>query len=69
VNKDSSGVLNVVRRSGILSDRELELTEAYDARSLRDQLASGSIKSEELVVAFSKRAAIAQQVTNCLTVS
>ncbi|SMR47324.1 unnamed protein product [Zymoseptoria tritici ST99CH_3D1] len=67
VDPNASAVLDTVRRSGILSERELELTEIYDARTLRDQLARGSIKSEEVVLAFCKRAAIAQQVTNCLT--
>jgi hypothetical protein len=69
VENDSPVVIDIVRRSGILNDQELRLTEAFDARTLRDQLARGILKSEELVLAFCKRAAIAQQVTNCLTVS
>ena len=55
-------VLNVPRQSGILTERELELTEAYDATDLVKKLASGEVGAEELTVAFCKRAAIAQQL-------
>lgn len=58
----SRNVLNVPRESGILTERELELTEAYDATDLVHKLASGEIGAEELTVAFCKRAAIAQQL-------
>ncbi|KAI9658941.1 MAG: hypothetical protein M1821_001901 [Bathelium mastoideum] len=60
-------VLDVPRRSGILTERELELTEAYDATDLLQKLAAGQVGAEELTVAFCKRAAIAQQLTLCLT--
>ena len=60
-------VLGVPRESGLLTDDELKITERYDATALRDELASGRLKSVDVVTAFCKRAAIAQQVTNCLT--
>ncbi|KAH7121642.1 amidase signature domain-containing protein [Dactylonectria macrodidyma] len=59
--------LDVVRRSGILSERELDITEKHSVESLLNALATGSFTSEEVTVAFSKRAALAQQLTNCLT--
>ena len=55
-------VLNVPRESGILTERELKLTEEYDATDLVKKLASGEIGAEELTVALCKRAAIAQQL-------
>ncbi|KAH7116560.1 amidase signature domain-containing protein [Dactylonectria estremocensis] len=59
--------LDVARRSGILSERELEITEKHNVASLLNALASGSFAAEEVTIAFSKRAALAQQLTNCLT--
>lgn len=54
--------------SGILSDRELEITgETYDATALLAKIADGTYTSVEVVTAFCKRAAVAQQVCNCLT--
>lgn len=54
--------LDVPRRSGILTDRELEITESHNLASLLKGLASGDLTSSEVTLAFSKRAAIAQQL-------
>ena len=54
--------LEAVKRSGILTDRELEITEKYTARELLNKMAEGSLTSEEVTVAFCKRAALAQQL-------
>ena len=61
--KDSGRLLKlqVVRKSGILSERELDITESYTATQLRDQIARGQLKSVEVTVALAKRAALAQQ--------
>ncbi|KAL4926283.1 general amidase GmdB [Aspergillus undulatus] len=56
-----------VRKSGILSDTELEITENYSAAQLVQRLAWGEVSSLAVTTAFSKRAAIAQQLTSCLT--
>lgn len=56
-----------VRNSGILSADELEWTEIVDIQILLTKLASREISSVQLTTAFSKRAAIAQQTTKCLT--
>ncbi|KIV82211.1 hypothetical protein PV11_04338 [Exophiala sideris] len=53
-------------KSGILSNRELEITD-LDATSLIERIASGSYTAVEVVTAYCKRAALAQQLTNCLT--
>ncbi|KAL3496394.1 amidase signature domain-containing protein [Aspergillus germanicus] len=67
-NKTSSPI-SLLHSSGLLSQRELELTspQKYDATSLLQVLANEKITSTELVTAFCKRAAIAHQLTNCLT--
>jgi amidase len=60
-------VLSIPRDCGLLSERELDLTEKYDATALVEAMTSGKIKSVDVVGAFCKRAAIAQQCVNCLT--
>ncbi|KAK8108352.1 fatty-acid amide hydrolase [Apiospora sp. TS-2023a] len=58
---------DIPRLSGILTERELDITESHDVPSLLGGLASGTFTSVEVTLAFSKRAAIAHQLTNCLT--
>ncbi|PQE29445.1 general amidase protein [Rutstroemia sp. NJR-2017a WRK4] len=60
-------VLSIPRTSGILTPSELSITESYDATSLANALLSRDLKAEDVAIAFCKRAAIAQQVCNCLT--
>lgn len=52
--------------SGILSERELEITDE-DATSLVDKLANGVYSAVEVVTAYCKRAAVSHQLINCLT--
>lgn len=54
--------MNIPEKSGILSDRELAITENYAVPELLAKLASGEFTSLEVTTAFSKRAAIAQQL-------
>ncbi|KAJ5949118.1 hypothetical protein N7454_000702 [Penicillium verhagenii] len=58
---------DVPRKSGLLSKLELDLTENYSATQLLAKLASGNVSSLALTTALCKRAAIAQQLTSCLT--
>lgn len=60
-------VLEVPRISKILTQKDLDITERYDATDLVSMMAEGEISSVEVVTAFCKRAAIAHQATNCLT--
>lgn len=53
---------DVPRRSGLLSDLELDLTENYTASQLLVKLATGQASSLDVTTAFCKRAAIAQQL-------
>lgn len=55
-------VLDVPRTCGILSAKELDITENYDATALLEHIASRTFSSHEVVLAFCKRAAIAQQL-------
>jgi len=57
----------VPQASGILTSDELYITEKYDATSLAEAIRSRAHTAEEVAIAFCKRAAIAQQVCNCLT--
>ncbi|CAG8897226.1 unnamed protein product [Penicillium egyptiacum] len=60
-------VLDVPRQSGILSAKQLEITENYDATDLLGKIHRQELSSFEVTEAFCIRAAIAQQVTRCLT--
>lgn len=63
----SDSVLDIPRQCGILKPQELSITEDHDATALVAALAVGKLNSVDVVTAFCKRAAIAQQLTNCLT--
>ncbi|KAJ6007516.1 hypothetical protein N7540_011492 [Penicillium herquei] len=56
-----------IRESGILTARELEITEQYTVTELLSALANGSLTSVEVTLAYCKRAAVAQQLVSCLT--
>lgn len=60
--KNAISVLHVPRKSGILSPKELEITEKYDATGLLEKMASRELSASEVALAFCKRAAIAQQL-------
>ncbi|KAL2312851.1 Amidase [Schizosaccharomyces pombe] len=62
-------VLNVTKipsECGLLTPKEIELTEKYDATALAEMIKDRKVTSVELVTAFCKRAAIAQQLVNCV---
>lgn len=67
LRNSSTNVLNVPKTSGILTEREIQITEDYDATALLEKLAAGEFSSVDVTTAFCKRAAIAQQLTCCLT--
>ncbi|GKZ33710.1 hypothetical protein AbraIFM66950_003742 [Aspergillus brasiliensis] len=59
--------LEAIRSCDILTEKELEWTEINDSTVLLSMLANREISSVQLTTAFCKRAAIAQQLTKCLT--
>ncbi|EPQ61159.1 amidase [Gloeophyllum trabeum ATCC 11539] len=64
---DVLNVLDVPYKCGLLTPREIEITDTTDVGALLSKLASGQWSSVEVTTAFYKRAIIAQQLTNCLT--
>jgi amidase len=53
---------HVLECSGILSKKELEITQNYTASQLLQKLADGALTSVAVTEAFSKRAAVEQQL-------
>lgn len=67
VNADSDlNMLDVPRTCGILNEKEIDITENYDAMALLEKIASKEFSSYDVVLAFCKRAAIAQQLVRHL---
>ncbi|KAL5334693.1 amidase signature domain-containing protein [Aspergillus crustosus] len=64
--EDQLDVTTFPRESGFFTDRELELT-STPAQTILSNLSSGSWTAEEVTLAFCKAAAVAQQLTNCLS--
>ncbi|KAE8409415.1 amidase signature domain-containing protein [Aspergillus pseudonomiae] len=60
-------VMNVPRTCGLLTGKELEITENWDIRGLLRVIAEKRYTTEDVVRAFCKRAAISHQVTRCLS--
>lgn len=59
--------LDIPRRSGILTAKELQITEGrYPVGRLLEALSSGELTSLEVTIAFCKRAAIAQQLVRTI---
>lgn len=60
--------LDPARRSGVLDDVELDITENYSAVKLVNLMTLGRLTATQVVTAFCKRAAVAQQLvspSNC----
>jgi amidase len=66
IPEDQLNVLGVPAECGILTARELKITE-IDADVLVQKLLSRDYSSHEVTLAFCRRAAIAQQLVNCLS--
>ena len=54
--------LQAARKSGLLSEKELAITEQHTASQLLEKMARRELTSREVTVAFAKRAALAQQL-------
>jgi amidase len=62
-----ANALEYIRKSQLLTARELAITETSDAPALLRKLARRELLSLEVTRAFAKRAAIAHQLTTCCT--
>jgi len=56
---------DVVRESGLLTDAELAITQDFTAAELLKKMSSRDLTSLQVVEAFGKRAALAQQLASC----
>ncbi|KAI1362301.1 amidase [Xylaria arbuscula] len=65
--RDVLNVMHIPRSSGLLTPWELDITESYDATALLELLATQKVSAVGVVDAFRRRAAIANDLTNCLT--
>ncbi|EMR64716.1 putative general amidase-b protein [Eutypa lata UCREL1] len=59
--------MDVPLTCGLLNETESRITSDYDATALLEKLKAGVWSAEQATMAFCKRAAIAHQLTNCLT--
>ncbi|KAF2173699.1 hypothetical protein M409DRAFT_61989 [Zasmidium cellare ATCC 36951] len=66
-SKAVQNVLDLPAKCGLLSSKELTITSDHDAVDLLENIRTKKYSAEEVTRAFCKRAAIAQQLTNCLT--
>lgn len=62
--ENTHNVLDVPRACGILNEREIRITEEYDAVAIVEAIKAGELSAEEVTVAFCKRASIAQQLVS-----
>lgn len=56
---------DVVRESGLLTEAELVITQDFTAVELLKKISSRDLTSLQVVEAFGKRAALAQQLASC----
>ncbi|KAK8849532.1 hypothetical protein IAR55_004866 [Kwoniella newhampshirensis] len=63
---DAINVIDVPKTCGVLSPAEVEITET-EGPVLVEKMLKGELKSYDVTLAFCKRAAVACQLTNCLT--
>ncbi|KAL7941727.1 amidase signature domain-containing protein [Trichoderma barbatum] len=67
IKNPPKNVTGVPQQCGLLTPEELAITEKYDATTLASLIASKKLTAVAVATAFSKRAIIAHQLTNCLT--
>lgn len=62
LSEHSTDTMEIPRKSGVMSDKELDITEKYTVPELLAHLVQGDLSALEVTLAFSKRAALAQQL-------
>ncbi|PYI07959.1 amidase [Aspergillus sclerotiicarbonarius CBS 121057] len=68
INQDTDlSAFDILRKHRLLTREEIRITESYDAQGLHRDIIEGRLTSLQVCKAFCKRAAIAQQLTNCVT--
>jgi Asp-tRNA(Asn)/Glu-tRNA(Gln) amidotransferase A subunit family amidase len=66
-NGEPESVLAVPQQCGILTAKEIQITSHFNAGGIIREITSRRITAKQVTTAFCKRAAVAQQLTNCLT--
>ena len=61
-HSSDTSAFDLLNNTNLLSQREREITEKYDASTLIEMMVTGAISSVEVTTAFCKRAAAAQQL-------
>lgn len=51
-------VMDIPRKSGLLTQKQLDITEKFDVRGLLSQMADGKLSAEEVAAAFCKVSSI-----------
>ncbi|KAF1829629.1 amidase [Decorospora gaudefroyi] len=64
---DVTNYMDIPRKCGLLTAAELSISEQYDAVALAKAIRGKKLKCIDVTTSFCKRAAIAHQLTNCLT--
>jgi amidase len=64
--RNATSVLHIPVTCGVLSDVECDITSKFDATTLLKKLKEGTWSAEQVITAFCKRAAIAQQLVSHL---
>lgn len=67
INSQPTNVVDIPRACGILSAEELSITQDYDAVGLASAIAERKFTAVAVAKAFSKRAIVCHQITNCLS--
>lgn len=64
---DVKNSLEYIQTSGLLRAKELSITDVTDAATLLKMISSREVMATQVIQAYSKRAAIAQQLIGCCT--
>ncbi|KAL2072199.1 hypothetical protein VTL71DRAFT_11542 [Oculimacula yallundae] len=65
--KTETHLLELSTTCGVLTENEIRITSDYDAVGIVEAIRQKVFTAEAVTTAFCKRAAVAQQLTNCLT--
>lgn len=67
ITDPSNDVSRIPNTCGLLTEREMDITENYNAVKLAQAIAIKDLTAVEVTTAYAKRAIIAHQLTSCLT--
>ena len=65
---EDTNVLSVPKSCGLLTSKQIEITENFDATALAKEIGDGVLTSVDVAEAFCKRAAIAHQLVHSYSI-